>query len=88
MFCVGDRVVATTRMTTFDDAIRVGDTGTVVLKDTGDDVAVEWDTYIGGHSLGDRCRQGHGWRTIREYIKLLEEDKELEPPTDIAALFA
>lgn len=61
-FKTGDRVVFIGDV----DSIK-GKVGTVI--DTNMYVYVEFDDYIGGHSLDGRCKLGHGWYCSFSHLK-------------------
>src|SRR5262249_44730518 len=51
---------------------RAGDIGVVrVTPDDTHRVGVEWERYIGGHDLENRCPSGYGWWVDRPVIEII-----------------
>lgn len=63
-FKVGDRVVRK------PDQYLAGLVATVRWQQGGE-LGLEFDEYVGGHSLDNRCKMGHGWWTAACTVQLV-----------------
>lgn len=60
IFKIGDRVEALVDHICGNRILMCGDTGTVV-RINPNDVGVQWDKVINGHSCWGSCIHGYGW---------------------------
>lgn len=76
MFKVGDRVIV---VSDIDFKLNIGYIGTVLEVRTQDgviidDIGVEFDRCIYGHSLNyNKGKEGHCWYCLPRYIELLDD---------------
>lgn len=83
---VGDRVVATLKMTKYYDNIKPGFAGRVVRYDHGQDfVYVEWDNYVCGHDCDGLAEYGYGWNVPTDAVELECSGDDFEIPEVNAA---
>jgi hypothetical protein len=78
-FNIGDRVVA---IDVYDGNEKiVGVSGNIIsIRDNGN-CAVEFDEYVGGHSLEGRCEDGYGWYVTQSCLDHLQDYLiQLAPP--------
>ncbi len=72
MFKPGDRVVCISDCASKNRFLTAGCTGTVIdVADIEPPISVVWDEDIDGHTLGNRCKNGYGWRVYENEIALL-----------------
>ena len=77
-FFAGDRVVA---ISGSDGNLNiVGKIGTVIYDKDPTKPGVEYDEYIGGHDLGGKCREGHGWYTYTNDLEYYYEPTPAPSP--------
>ena len=70
-FVIGDRVICL--KSTDGNTMIVNQTGTVVSVDGR--IGVAFDKDIGGHSLWNNCKDGHGWWCNPDTLELISEEK-------------
>ena len=79
-FKAGDLVVLTRNHPDSNHILIAGCTGTVLKtpKLVTDWISVCWDMDVDGHDCDGLCERGHGWRTAREYLEVIE-DEPIDP---------
>lgn len=83
-FNIGDRVKADCNNPNMNSVIRAGDQGTVrEILDDGFVIGVEWDNDVNGHTCGEICEHGYGWRVFDNEISLVEEEEDFEVEEEI-----
>lgn len=79
MFKEGDRVRAIVDHPDSNPNIKRYDEGIIVALDVINRKAgIRWDNFVGGHSVGDRCEQGHGWWTLYTEIERIQQGFEFD----------